>query len=271
MSRSKLFEPVRVGRMDLKHRVAMAPLTRLRADDNHVQLPIAQEYYAQRASVPGTLLIAESTLISPAHGGVPHAPAIWNDEQIQGWRRVTEAVHSRGCSIVCQLVAPGRAADAEQLEKEGGHRLLSSSAVPMPGDGYLPRNGPTPTPHEMTEEEIWACIADFTKAAKNAIAAGFDGVEIHGANGYLVDQFLQDTCNKRADAWAGRSRRAAGLPSRSRGRSRLLSAPSAWAFVSARGALSRGCAWTTPCRRSRTLPGSSGVWGSGICMSSSRG
>lgn len=153
--------------------------------------------------MPGTLLIAESTLISPAHGGVPYAPAIWNNEQIEGWRRVTEAVHSRGSSIVCQLVAPGRAADAEQLEKEGGHRLLSSSAVPMPGDGYLPRAGPAPTPHEMTEEEIWVCIADFAQAAKNAIAAGFDGVEIHGANGYLVDQFLQDTCNKRADAWGG--------------------------------------------------------------------
>lgn len=203
MSRSKLFQPVRVGRMELKHRIAMAPLTRLRADANHVQLPIGEEYYAQRASVPGTLLIAESTLISPAHGGVPHAPAIWNDEQIEGWRRITEAVHSTGSSIVCQLVAPGRAADAEQLEKEGSHRLLSSSAVPMPGDGYLPRSGPIPTPHEMTEEEIRACIADFAQAARNAMAAGFDGVEIHGANGYLVDQFLQDTCNKRADAWGG--------------------------------------------------------------------
>lgn len=100
MSQSKLFTPVRVGRMELKHRIAMAPLTRLRADDNHVQLPIAQEYYAQRASVPGTLLIAESTLISQAHGGVPHAPAIWNNEQIQGWKKITREIHSRGSSIV---------------------------------------------------------------------------------------------------------------------------------------------------------------------------
>lgn len=203
MSQSKLFAPVRVGRMELKHRIAMAPLTRLRAYDNHVQLPIAQEYYAQRASVPGTLLIAESTLISPAHGGVPHAPAIWNNDQIEGWKKITQDVHSRGSSIVCQLVAPGRAADAQQLEKEGGYRLVSSSAVPMPGDGYMPRDGPAPTPHQMDEKEIWACIADFAQAAKNAIAAGFDGVEIHGANGYLVDQFLQDTCNKRTDAWSG--------------------------------------------------------------------
>lgn len=203
MSQSKLFAPVRVGRMELKHRIAMAPLTRLRADDNHVQLPIAQEYYAQRASVPGTLLIAESTLISPAHGGVPHAPAIWNNEQIEGWKKITQDVHSRGSSIVCQLVAPGRAADAQQLQKEGGYSLVSSSAVPMPGDGHMPRDGPAPMPHEMDEQEIWACIADFTQAAKNAITAGFDGVEIHGANGYLVDQFLQDICNKRTDAWGG--------------------------------------------------------------------
>ncbi|KAI7781471.1 Chanoclavine-I aldehyde reductase [Diaporthe eres] len=181
MSQSKLFTPVHVGRMELKHRIAMAPLTRLRADDNHVQLPIAQEYYAQRASVPGTLLITESTLISQAHGGVPQAPAIWNNEQIQGWKKITREVHSRGSSI----------------------KLVSSSAVPMPGDGYMSRNRPNPTAHEMDEQEIWACIADFAQAAKNAIAAGFDGVEIHGANGYLVDQFLQDRCNKRADAWGG--------------------------------------------------------------------
>lgn len=203
MSHSNLFVPIRVGHMELKHRIAMAPLTRLRADDNHVQLPMAQEYYAQRASVPGTLLIAESTLISPTHGGVPHAPGLWNSEQIEGWKRITQDVHSRGSSIVCQLVAPGRAADSEKLRKEGGHRLVSSSAVPMPGDGYMPRDGPAATPHEMDEQEIWACVADFAQAAKNAIAAGFDGVEIHGANGYLVDQFLQDTCNQRVDAWGG--------------------------------------------------------------------
>lgn len=189
--------------MELKHRIAMAPLTRLRADDNHVMLPMAQEYYAKRASVPGTLLIAESTMISPAHGGVPHAPGSWNNEQTEGWKRITQDVHGRGSSIVCQLVATRRAADAEQLRKEGGHRLVSSSAVPMPGDGYMPRDGPAVTPHEMDEQEIRACVADFAQAARHAITAGFDGVEIHGANGYLVDQFLQDTCNQRVDAWGG--------------------------------------------------------------------
>jgi 2,4-dienoyl-CoA reductase-like NADH-dependent reductase (Old Yellow Enzyme family) len=202
MVHSKLFAPIQVCRVDLQHRVAMAPLTRLRADKDHVQLPIAVEYYAQRASVPGTLIIAEATLISPAHGGVPHAPALWNTAHITGWRQITDAVHERGCSIVCQLVAPGRAADAKQL-KAGGHELLSSSAVPMPGGGFAPKDGPTIVPRAMTEEQIWGCVADFAQAAKNAIAAGFDGVEIHGANGYLVDQFLQDTCNQRSDTWGG--------------------------------------------------------------------
>jgi NADPH2 dehydrogenase len=203
MAESKLFEPIRVGRADLKHRIAMAPLTRLRADENHIQSPMTKEYYAQRASVPGTLLIAEAVLISPAHGGMPHGPALWNDAHVASWKQITDAVHERGSSIICQLVAPGRAADAAQLQKDGGHDLLSSSAVPMPGSGFAPKAGATPIPREMTEQEIWSCISDFASAAQNAIRAGFDGIEIHGANGYLVDQFLQDTCNKRTDSWGG--------------------------------------------------------------------
>jgi 2,4-dienoyl-CoA reductase-like NADH-dependent reductase (Old Yellow Enzyme family) len=188
--------------MDLRHRIAMAPLTRLRADENHVQQPLAIEYYTQRACVPGTLLIAEATLISPAHAGMPHGPGIWTPEQISGWKAVTDAVHTKGCSMICQLVAPGRAADAEELKK-GGFELLSSSAVPMPGSGFAEKSGPTSMPKEMTESEIQDCIKGFANAAQNAILAGFDGVEIHGANGYLVDQFLQDTCNKRTDSWGG--------------------------------------------------------------------
>jgi NADPH2 dehydrogenase len=204
MVESRLFEPIRVGRADLKHRIAMAPLTRLRADENHTQPPMAQEYYAQRASVPGTLLIAEAILISPAHGGMPHGPALWNDTHVESWKAITDAVHAKGSSIICQLVAPGRAADAAQLAKDGGHVLLSSTATPMPGSGFAPKDsGPAPIPREMTESEIWSCVSDFASAAQNAIRAGFDGVEIHGANGYLVDQFLQDTCNTRTDAWGG--------------------------------------------------------------------
>ncbi|KAH7064546.1 NADH:flavin oxidoreductase/NADH oxidase [Macrophomina phaseolina] len=192
---SKLFTPMRICNVDLKHRIVMAPLTRFRNDASHVPLPMAVEYYRQRASVPGTLIISEATQISSRFGGVPHAPGIQTPEQITRWKEIVDAVHASGCAIVCQLWAPGRAADPKTLEAEGGHPFLSASAVPMEEGAQVPR--------EMTEEEILDCIHDFGVAARNAIEAGFDGVEIHGANGYLVDQFLQDTCNKRADAWGG--------------------------------------------------------------------
>jgi 2,4-dienoyl-CoA reductase-like NADH-dependent reductase (Old Yellow Enzyme family) len=196
MGASKLFKPLQVGGSMLDHRVVMAPLTRFRADENHIQLPLAQEYYSQRASVPGTLIIAEATLISEAHSGFPNAPGLWTDAQIEGWKVITDAVHLKGCSIFCQLIAPGRAAVSNPLG-EGYHPLLSSSAMPLTEgeDGV--------TPQEMTHEQIITCIAEFKQAAKKAILAGFDGVEVHGANGYLIDQFLQDNCNKRVDLWGG--------------------------------------------------------------------
>ncbi|KAK6215135.1 nadh:flavin oxidoreductase nadh oxidase [Colletotrichum tabaci] len=192
---SKLFQPLKVGQAQLSHRVVMAPLTRFRFDGDHVPLDIALEYYTQRAAVPGTLIIAEAVLISPAHGGFPNAPAIWDERHVAGWRKITDAVHAKGSSIFCQLIAPGRAAAVSVLEKEGGHPLLSSSAVALSPEAAVPR--------EMTAEDIAAAVRDFAQAGKNAIAAGFDGVEVHGANGYLVDQFLQDTCNKRTDQWGG--------------------------------------------------------------------
>ncbi|KAF6828474.1 NADH:flavin oxidoreductase NADH oxidase [Colletotrichum musicola] len=192
---SKLFQPLRVGKAQLSHRVVMAPLTRFRFNPDHTPLDIALDYYVQRAAVPGTLIIAEAVLISEAHGGFPNAPGIWTEAQIAGWRKITDAVHAAGSSIYCQLIAPGRAAVVPVLEKEGGHPLLSSSAVPISDD--------SPVPREMTADEIAQAVCDFAQAGKNAIAAGFDGVEVHGANGYLVDQFLQDNCNKRTDAWGG--------------------------------------------------------------------
>lgn len=192
---TKLFEPLQLGTMSLKHRVVMAPLTRFRADDDHVQLPIAVEYYVQRASVPGTLIIAESSLISASHGGFPNAPGMWNDAQIAGWKKVTDAVHARGCYMICQLLAPGRAADAATLQKEAGHGVFSSSPIPL--------TDAAPVPQAMSDNQIQGAIADYANAATNAIRAGFDGVEIHGGNGYLLDQFLQDNCNRRADRWGG--------------------------------------------------------------------
>jgi NADPH2 dehydrogenase len=208
---SRLFTPLKLGSTELGHRVAMAPLTRYRADDERVPLPIVKgigatcamrevyvdiciEYYVQRASTPGTLLITEATLISLRAAGRHNVPGIWSEAQIAGWAEVVDAVHAKGCKIFCQLWHLGRAGFPDVLRSHG-HKLLSSSAVAIDSTREVPE--------EMTEGEIWETIGDYAEAARNAMKAGFDGVEIHGANGYLPDQFLQDVCNKRTDSWGG--------------------------------------------------------------------
>jgi NADPH2 dehydrogenase len=173
----------------------MAPLTRFRADgDNVPGLLIAKEYYEQRASVPGTLIITEATYISPQAGGYDHVPGIWNGAQIRAWKEVTDAVHAKGSFIFVQLWALGRLGKPDVLEKQG-YKVVSSSAIAVSAD--------QPPPHALSESEIQEYISDYVKASKNAIAAGFDGVQLHGANGYLPDQFLQDVINKRTDKWGG--------------------------------------------------------------------
>ncbi|KAF2444737.1 FMN-linked oxidoreductase [Karstenula rhodostoma CBS 690.94] len=194
MSSSKLFKPLKLGDIQLNNRVAMAPLTRFRADENHVPLPMVAEYYAQRASAPGTLLITEATVISQQAGGYANVPGIYTQAQIDSWKRVTEAVHKKGSFIYLQLWALGRVASPAQAEKEG-ITIKTSSPVAL-GEGYA-------TPEEMTIDEIKETIGDFAQAAKNAIEAGFDGVELHGANGYLIDQFIQDKVNQRTDSYGG--------------------------------------------------------------------
>ncbi|CAG8898149.1 unnamed protein product [Penicillium egyptiacum] len=191
---TKLFTPLRVGRVELSNRIAMAPMTRFRADDNHTPLPIVKDYYAQRAAVPGTLLITEATSISARAGGYPNVPGIYNDAQIAAWKEVTDAVHAKGSYIYLQLWALGRVANRDLLQAEG-FDLVSSSATAASADA--------PVPRALSETEIHEWIADYAQAARNAVAAGFDGVEIHAANGYLIDQFTQDTCNTRVDAWGG--------------------------------------------------------------------
>ncbi|KAF7872406.1 hypothetical protein EAF04_003327 [Stromatinia cepivora] len=193
MSSSTLFTPLKVGASELQHRIAMAPLTRFRADDNHVPLPMVSDYYTQRASVPGTLLITEATFIAPQAGGYSHVPGIWSKDQITAWKKVTDAVHAKKSYIWMQLWALGRAADATYLEQTG-YKVKSASDIPFEG-------GAKPEP--LTEAEIKDYFGLYAQAAKNAIEAGFDGVEIHGANGYLVDQFFQDTANQRTDSWGG--------------------------------------------------------------------
>lgn len=200
---TKLFEPLQVGRMKLANRVTLAPLTRFRADDSHVPLPFVKEYYAQRASTPGTLLITEGTLITSRGGSYPNVPGIWNDAQIAAWKEITDAVHAKGSYIYIQLWALGRVA-ARDAAAEGDFVPVSSSATPVDAE--------SPAPRALTESEIQEWIQDYVQAAKNAIAAGFDGVELHAANGYLIDQFIQDTCNKRTDQWGGSVENRARFP-----------------------------------------------------------
>ncbi|KAJ7083910.1 hypothetical protein C8R43DRAFT_909410 [Mycena crocata] len=192
---SKLFEPVRVGDLQLTHRVVLAPLTRLRVNPStNVLLPVVREYYAQRASTPGTLIISEEHTLAGLHAA---SPGIWSDAQIKAWREVTDAVHAKGSFIYCQLFAMGRAATSPELANpDVGFDLVSASAIPLPGQ--------TITPRALTVPEIQEYVQLFVTAAENAVnKAGFDGVEVHAANGYFLDAFLQDTANKRTDAYGG--------------------------------------------------------------------
>lgn len=197
-STTKLFKPLKLGRNELLNRLALAPLTRFRVDDKHVPLqPMNSEYYAQRSTSPGTLLITEATLIAPQAAGYGNAPGIWSDAQIASWKQTADAVHAKGSVIYMQLWALGRVAPLAGLKAELGE------GAKVVGAGDVPAEGMQDTPTPLTEEEIWQYVGYYTQAAKNAIAAGFDGVEIHGANGYLIDQFIQDVSNNRTDAWGG--------------------------------------------------------------------
>ncbi|KAH9925903.1 NADH:flavin oxidoreductase/NADH oxidase [Epithele typhae] len=197
MSTPALFQPIRIGNTELKHRVALAPLTRLRNDAAHVPTELVIEYYAQRASVPGTLLVSEGTYIAPQASGQPHAPGIWNDAQIAAWKKVVNVVHAKGSFIYCQLWALGRAARPDLLHAEyPDFDPVSASALAIP-------TNPDHVPRALTKEEIKEWVGWYAQAAKNAIAAGFDGIEVHGANGYLPDQFLQDVTNIRTDEYGG--------------------------------------------------------------------
>ncbi|KAK0702131.1 NADH:flavin oxidoreductase/NADH oxidase family protein-like protein [Lasiosphaeria miniovina] len=195
MSTSRLFSPLVVGNVTLEQRIALAPLTRFRSSGDHVPSDLNLEYYSQRASEPGTLLVTEGTFMSAAAGGYANVPGIYTAAQAAAWRTITDAVHARGSFIFCQLWALGRAANPAVAAQEG-ISIKSASAVPI-GDKY-------PVPEALTTEEIAQTVRDFAAAARLAIeVAGFDGVEIHAANGYLLDQFLQDTCNKRGDGYGG--------------------------------------------------------------------
>ncbi|KAF7374824.1 NADH:flavin oxidoreductase/NADH oxidase [Mycena sanguinolenta] len=198
-----LFQPIKVGDVQLKHRVVLAPSTRFRATVDGTPNPNMIEYYAQRASTPGTLLIAEATFIARKAGGFIHVPGIWSPEQITAWKKITDAVHAKGSFIFLQLWALGRTAYVEHLAP--GDPFVSSSPkkVDTPFHrGAAPRTDDVP--RAMTIDEIKEYSQLYATAAANAVhKAGFDGVEVHGANGYLPEQFLWDTANERTDEYGG--------------------------------------------------------------------
>ncbi len=197
---TSLFDPIRLGDLDLPNRVIMAPLTRTRATpDGRVPTALMAEQYVQRTSAG--LIVSEATSVEAMGVGYANTPGIWSKEQTEGWKNVTKAVHNAGGRISLQLWHVGRISDPEFL---GGLAPVSASGIAA--DGFVSLMRPKrayPTPRALRLDEIPGIVEAFRRGAENALAAGFDGVEIHGANGYLLDQFLQDGSNKRDDAYGG--------------------------------------------------------------------
>ncbi len=194
-----LFTPLKLGDLDLPNRIIMAPLTRCRADEGRVPNALMKEYYVQRASAG--LIISEATAIDAKGVGYPDTPGIWSGEQVDGWRQITDAVHRAGGRIVLQLWHVGRISHPFYLD---GELPIAPSAIAA--EGHVAQLRPKqahPTPRALELAEIPGVVEAYRKGAANAKAAGFDGVEIHGANGYLLDQFLQDRTNKRTDIYGG--------------------------------------------------------------------
>jgi len=196
---SLLLQPVSIGPWKLANRIIMAPLTRCRASAGRVPNAMMAEYYRQRASAG--MILAEATSISPMGVGYPDTPGLWSAEQVEGWKLVTQAVHEAGGIILAQLWHVGRISDPHYLN---GELPVAPSAVRPEGHVSLvhPRK-PFETPRALDLAEIPGIMDDYRRAAANALAAGFDGVEIHGANGYLPHQFLNDSTNRRTDAYGG--------------------------------------------------------------------
>ena len=196
---ANLFDPVQIGAWRLPNRIVMAPLTRCRASAGRVPNNLMREYYVQRASAG--LILSEATAVSPMGVGYPDTPGIWSEEQVEGWKKITADVHAAGGRILLQLWHVGRISDPFYLD---GQLPLAPSAIAAEGTVSLLRpQRPFVTPRALEREEIPGIVAAYRKGAENAKAAGFDGVEIHGANGYLLDQFLQDKTNKRTDDYGG--------------------------------------------------------------------
>lgn len=194
-----LFDPIRLGAIAAPNRVLMAPLTRGRATAEFVPTPIMADYYVQRASAG--LIITEATGISREGLGWPYAPGIWTDAHVAGWRTVVDAVHAAGGRMMLQLWHMGRIVHSSFLD---GQPPVSSATVAAPGEAFTyAGKQPHSTPRALGESEVPRLLEDYRHATRNALAAGFDGVQIHAANGYLIDQFLRDDPNDRTDGYGG--------------------------------------------------------------------
>lgn len=196
-----MFTPVKLGSIELKNRLVMAPLTRMRAIDGDVPNPLAITYYAQRAGAG--LIISEATQISPLAKGYPATPGIYSPEQTAAWKEIVDAVHAKGGKIVAQLWHVGRISHSSLHSEQGVPEAPSAIAANGQTYGADWKLHDYETPKAMTAEDIARLLKEFQVAAANAKAAGFDGIEIHAANGYLLDQFLQDKTNQRTDQYGG--------------------------------------------------------------------
>ena len=201
LTQQALFSPAQVGSMTLSHRVVMAPLTRLRSEQpGDVPGALMVKYYGQRAS-EGGLIISEATTVSILGRGYLGAPGIYTDEQISGWKKITDVVHAKGGRMFLQLWHNGR---VSHVDMTNGATPVAPSVMPFEGLAFTPNGWVPVSPHRALEtEEISGIVEEYRRGAERAKAAGFDGVELHGANGYLPDQFLQDGSNKRTDAYGG--------------------------------------------------------------------
>jgi N-ethylmaleimide reductase len=196
-----LFAPYIMGVHSLQNHVVMNPMTRSRADADGVPTPIMAEYYRQRATAG--LIITEGTAPCANGRGYARIPGLWTAAQVAGWQAVTRAVHAEGGVIFAQIMHTGRVGHAANLP--AGGRVLAPSAVALAGEMFTDAEGlqPYPVPQEMSEADIQQAMADYVKAAQNAMAAGFDGVELHAANGYLLEEFISPLTNQRSDGWGG--------------------------------------------------------------------
>lgn len=196
---AQLFSPLRLGDLTLPNRIVMAPLTRCRAGEGRVPTPLMRDYYVQRASAG--LILAEATAVTPMGVGYPDTPGIWSEAQVRGWQAITRAVHEAGGRIMLQLWHVGRISHPCYLD---GAQPVGPSAVGAEGLVRLPHGKEAyPVPRALETNELPGIVEAYRHGAENALRAGFDGVEIHGANGYLLDQFLQDRTNRRTDAYGG--------------------------------------------------------------------